>query len=128
MEIVTEEWRDVEGYKGTYQVSNLGRVKRLAKTIVDTSGRTYNQPEKVLGTAKKSQRYPMVDLYLNNQRKNTRVHRLVAHAFLGDPGDLVVNHKNGNRFDNRVSNLEYVTQGENIQHAYDIGLRQPRTA
>lgn len=67
----------------------------------------------------------MVDLYYKNKRCNKRVHRLVAAAFLGESEEgHVVNHKNGDRFDNRVENLEYVTQGENVKHAWDNGLRK----
>lgn len=109
----TEEWRDIPGYEGLYQVSDLGRlrrphgVKRPGKRIQTGFIRpSVNR----LG-------YLFLPLYQNGKRKQMLVHRLVMLAFVGQcPSNLVVNHKNGIRGDNRLNNLEYITQKENILH------------
>lgn len=106
-----EKFKTIPGHKD-YQVSNLGRVKsfkhskdgRLMK--INVTGREY------LG----------VQLYVNGKRKTCKVHRLVMLTFVGE-SDLQVNHKNGNKTDNRLSNLEYCTPGENLQHAYLYNLK-----
>src|SRR5699024_6170558 len=67
--------------------------------------------------------YLSVRLYKNNQYKKMYVHRLVAEAFLSNPfNKSTVNHKNGNKTDNRVDNLEFMTHKEQTRHAYDTGL------
>jgi len=100
-----EEFRDVDGYEGMYQVSNLGRVKSLK------FGK-----ERILKGGINSHGYSLVILYKDNKRKTTRIHQLVVVAFLGHKtcgSELVVNHINFNRTDNRVENLEIVTTREN---------------
>jgi hypothetical protein len=102
-----EIWKDVIGYEGLYQVSNLGRVKSL----------NYNRSEKeiILKTAK-TMGYVSVDLYKNCIGKSKRIHQLEAEAFIDRDylaKKLVVNHKNFKRDDNRLCNLEVVTQREN---------------
>ena len=69
--------------------------------------------------------YLYVGLHKNKKIKNKVVHRLVAEAFISNPGNKPqVNHKDGNKINNEVSNLEWTTMGENIKHSYDIGLRE----
>lgn len=107
----TEQWRDVPDYEGLYQVSDQGRVLKCQ------TGRIFKAEPKV-------SRYPLVQLEKDGVRKGHRVHRLVARAFLGEcPQNMVVNHIDGNRQNNRVDNLEYCTQVENSHHASFIGLR-----
>lgn len=101
-----EIWKDIQNYKGLYKVSNLGRVKSLF----------YNN--KVL-KGNNSVGYLSVALYKNKERFSVKVHRLVAQAFISNPENkCCVNHINGNREDNRVENLEWVTNLENIIHSY----------
>ena len=70
--------------------------------------------------------YLAVDLYENGERKTKRVHRLVAEAFIPNPDNKTeVNHKDGNKLNNNVSNLEWVTSKENVRHAWDNGLMKP---
>lgn len=109
-----EEWRDVVGWEGLYQVSSLGRVKRVAP-----GKKTY--PGKILKPQKSTVGYPWVNLTKNGKHVSLFIHRIVATAFLErGVGKTEVNHKNGDRTDCRLSNLEWVTKSENRIHARDV--------
>ena len=109
-----EQWRDVVGYEGLYQVSNLGRVKSNAFGAVKIRKPVLANPG-----------YFGLVLYKNNLPQSARIHVLVARAFIPNPeGKPEVNHRFGNKLDNRVSELEWMTGSENKQHAYDIGLKR----
>ena len=111
----TEEiWKDVVGYEGIYQVSNLGRVKSL------NYNHTGKEKVRKLDLGRKG--YYLVVLCKGGKRKAHIVHRLVMLAFIGE-SDLQVNHKNGIKTDNRLENLEYCTASENIRHSFDTGLK-----
>lgn len=122
-ELENEIWKDIPGYKGLYQASSAGRVKRLKSTVrvvtrwgTETT-RTY--PNRILKPSKLI--YQKVSLSKRNQVKTIGVHTLIALTFLGArPNRLVVNHRNGNKHDNRVSNLEYVTVSEDRIHSYTV--------
>jgi hypothetical protein len=101
-----EEWRPVDGFDGRYQVSDLGRVRSCAKTADWV----------LLRQIKKRTGYMCVNLYHGGKMKTMLVHRLVAHAFIGHPADMQVNHKDENKENNRLDNLEYVTPAENARH------------
>lgn len=119
-----EEWKDVIGYEGLYQVSNLGQVRSLDRFV---KGR-YNNYYLKKGQILKIQHNSRVDvyevhLYKNNYRKCYTLHRLVAEAFLynDDPiNKTTVNHKDGNRANNTVENLEWCSYSENEKHSYDV--------
>jgi hypothetical protein len=114
-DIKVEEWRDVVGYEGYYQVSNLGRIKSL-KRIVERINGWRTVPEKFLSEHKDNSGYLFVGISKNGKSKSTKIHQLVAMAFLGHKPDghkLVVNHKNFIKTDNRLENLEIVTGREN---------------
>lgn len=99
-----EVWKDIEGYEGLYQISNLGRVKRV------TTGR-------ILKGGKDKDGYLMVKLYKNNIRSNKKIHRLVAEAFIPNPENKPqVNHADENKTNNSLDNLEWMTAKENINH------------
>lgn len=107
-----EEWRDIVGFDGKYQISSLGNVRNI-KTM------------KQLKSSKTQSGYCDVKLYDRNQRKNVhfRVHRLVATAFIDNPEcKRTVNHIDGDKNNNTVSNLEWATHKENLRHAHDTGL------
>ena len=107
-----EEWRDIEGYKGLYQVSNKGRVKSLERTVWNGKG-YYKAPERIL-KAGKARGYLRVRLYKDNKAKWECVHRLVATAFIPNPNSLpFVNHKNEVKSDNYVQNLEWCNASYN---------------
>lgn len=119
-----EIWKDIEGYEGLYQVSNLGRVKSCQK-VVRSKGGFRRLQSKILSpqTNKKRNFYFFVRLQKNGKAKPFFVHRLVACAFIQNPKNLPqVNHKDGNKRNNLVENLEWCTASGNIQHAYSNGL------
>ena len=105
-----EEWREIEGYEGLYQVSNLGRVKSLK----NHKG-TYR--EKILKPTSDKLKYERVALYKNGKQKRFQIHRLVATAFILNPNNLpCVNHIDENPSNNHVSNLEWCTYEYNINY------------
>lgn len=117
-----EIWKDVGGFEGLYQVSNLGRVKSLEKKIPYGYGlRTI--PERILKNNVNEYGYLYVRLYKDAKGTKFKIHRLVALTFLENPKNKrCVNHKDGNKQNNCVENLEWVTHGENMQHAADNKL------
>ena len=104
-----EIWRDIEGYEGLYQVSNIGRVRSL----------NYNKTGevKIMKTCKNKHGYLMARLSKNGKTKSCTVHRLVAKAFIPNPENKPhIDHMNTNKTDNRVCNLRWVTQKENMNN------------
>ena len=111
-----EIWKDIKGYEGYYQISNLGRVKSLS--------RKYSPKERILKNQYDKDGYYEIGLTKNKKKQYFRVHRLVAQAFIFNiKNKPQVNHKNGIKDDNRVENLEWCTNQENEKHAYNIGLK-----
>lgn len=117
-----EEWKDIEGYEGFYQISNLGRVKSLG----GWRG-TAKRKEKIRSTSLTRDGYVRVRLIHQGKDKTMRVHRLVAEAFIPNPeGKDTVNHIDGNKQNNTVSNLEWNDRTEQMLHAYALGLKPSR--
>lgn len=118
--MIKEIWKDVTGYEGRYQVSNFGNVKRLSYSYIDSwgTGRFRIKPEQLIPSqVNKKSGYKMLDLRLNNQRKRVYVHRLVAQAFIPNPNNLPqVNHKDENKLNNHVDNLEWCTHAYNQRY------------
>jgi len=116
-----EIWTDIPGYEGLYQVSSLGRVKSLPRSIPHPR---HKNPIRIKGGILKqsvaSNGYLMVGLCANGKAVSRTVHSLVMEAFVGPrPKGAEINHKSkaGNKWDNRLCNLEYCTKQENILHA-----------
>jgi hypothetical protein len=90
-----EEWRDVEGYEGIYQVSSEGRVRTLDRTIVFADGRTYHFKSKIITQQTDKYGYRIASFSIGGKTYKKRVHRLVAQAFIPNPNNYpIINHKN----------------------------------
>jgi hypothetical protein len=119
-----EVWKDIENFEGIYQISNFGRVKSLDRVIDTRNGKSTIKGVIVNPCGKP---YLFVYLSKNNKSKYHAIHRLVAQAFIPNlENKPQVNHIDGDKTNNVVSNLEWVTQSENMLHAYRIGLEKPR--
>lgn len=120
-----ETWKDVLGYEGLYEVSDLGRVRRIGCYIsakIKHNDKIFRKG-RVLKQNLKRNGYYTVDLSKDNIVKTTPVHRLVATAFCTHPiGKDIVNHINAVKTDNRAINLEWCTDRENKDHALQNGL------
>ena len=130
MQSIAEVWKDIQGYEGLYQVSNLGRVKSLGRIIDRLVYGNYWQEERILKLHKTKYGYLMVELRKNKKPKNFLVHRLVAIAFILNPENKPeVDHINANKADNNVNNLRWVTAKENVNNplnmAHLIGKNHP---
>lgn len=111
-----EIWKQIKGFENIYEVSNLGRIKRIHTSKIKGAG-NYERPEKILSQRKNNKGYLLVDLYKNNKRSQLLVHRLVAEAFLANTNELpCVNHKDENPLNNNVNNLEWCSQKYNMNY------------
>lgn len=119
-----EEWRDITGYEGLYQVSNIGRVKSLDRMTNGKSGSLRMVKGRLRSPSKSGWGYLAV-LLVDKTGNHTQhaIHKLVAESFLNNNENLPqVNHRNGIKTCNKVDNLEWITPSGNTQHAYDTGL------
>lgn len=106
-----EKWKEIKGYDGLYQVSNLGKVKSIKRQV------------KILKPRITKRKYLSVALRKDGTTKQYYIHRLVAEAFISNNNKLPqVNHINGLKYDNNVQNLEWVSCSDNIKHAYKKNL------
>jgi len=115
-----EDWRDIPGYEGSYQVSNLGRVKSLAKQIKNSGSYSglINKAERILSPNLVGG-YFQARLSIDGVENDFKVHRLVAIVFIpNNDNKQQVNHIDGNRTNNIISNLEWIDNRENISHGH----------
>lgn len=122
-----EIWKNVPGMEGLYQVSNFGRIKSLARTIQRNNKGTLHTKEHFVKGSKDTKGYLQLDAKIDGKRVLKFIHRIVAEAFLDNTENLEqVNHKDGNKLNNCVENLEWVTCKDNIHHAWNNGLNRPQ--
>lgn len=117
-----ELWKPVKGYEGLYEVSTTGRIRSIERTVPHSKSGTRRFPasEKMPTDV---HGYLYCYLYKNGKGRRFAVHRLVAEAFIPNPDKKPeVNHLDGNKYNNCVENLEWVTRKENVRHAADTGL------
>ena len=124
-----EEWKDVKGFEGLYQVSNMGNFKSLDRVTQHNDGRVRRIKGKVIEGSLSYRGYIQVTMSKNGVITSSSLHRLVAKTFLGEPptSKHVVNHIDGNPTNNSINNLEWVTQKVNAQHAVSTGLVNYKT-
>lgn len=114
-------WRDIIGYEGLYQISNTGNVKSLGREEVDSIGRRFVRHPRPLLLSVNSVGYYVFGATKNRIQKVLTVHRCVAEAFICNPENKPeVNHKDGNKLNNLVDNLEWVTKSENGKHRFQF--------
>lgn len=122
-----EEWRDIKGYEGHYQVSNLGKVKSLDKYVAHSRNKNYRtsfRKGKIISCNDNGRGYLQVHLYKDGKknRKVKYIHRVVAEAFLENPNAYrFVNHKDLDKSNNSVCNLEWCSHLQNVHHAIRNG-------
>jgi hypothetical protein len=123
-------WEDIIGYEGVYSISSDGKVRREKATNGTWSGR-------ILKNKTDQDGYKFIGLSYGGKVRHFKIHRLVVEAFSGKPKDLKqqVNHKDGDKANNHIANLEWCSQSENERHAIDVlgvrlgcqGEKNPRT-
>jgi len=105
---MSEIWKPIKDYENEYMISNLGRVAKILKPNDD--GKGYLK----IGLSKKGNKY-----------KTPRIHQLIAQAFIPNKNNYsIINHKDGNKRNNNISNLEWCTQQHNIKEAYRLGFKK----
>lgn len=123
-----EIWKHIKGYEGSYMVSNLGNIKSLDRIIeVNTKNGSYKRHIKgtMIKTRVNNKGYVMVDLKMNGNKVTKLLNRIVAETFVENPNHLPqVDHVDGNKENNKSSNLEWVSQSENIRRAHNKGLNK----
>lgn len=117
-----EYWQDIQGYENVYQISTFGRVKSLSREYIDSRGHNRTIKEKILGQKETKSGYLSVHLRTNKESWPT-VHSLVVYTFIKNTQNKeTVNHINCNKQDNKINNLEWATNKEQMIHALDNNL------
>lgn len=125
---MSEVWKPVKGYEGYYEVSNLGRVKSKARKYY-RSDVLYHLKERVMKVSPSSSGYNTIILTVNGKAKSYLLHRLIALAFIENPQNKkCINHKDGDKFNNSLENLEWCTYSENRNHGLRTGLIKQKRA
>lgn len=115
-----EEWKEIKGFEGAYMISNTGKVLSLPR-----KGTKHKEPC-LRSLSLNHDGYVKVRLLYKDKDETARVHRLVAEAFIPNPaGKETVNHKDGNKENNNVDNLEWSDRHEQMYHAYKHNLKKP---
>lgn len=123
-----EIWKDIAGYEGLYQISNLGNVKSLARTVVKSNGVIQHRKERLMAKRKSMDGYYIAKLTVNHHSVSVGIHILVAKHFIPNPNHFPeVNHLDCDRTNNCVTNLEWCTHQQNIEHSRLLGHYKGRT-
>lgn len=118
-----EIYKDIRGYEGMYQISNFGNVYSVRREYITSNNKVGITGGYILSKKKRKDGYVSVTLCNGGKMKSFNIHRLVASNFIENPENKpVVNHIDGDKSNNCVSNLEWVTISENTKHAYDNNL------
>lgn len=122
---MNEIWKDIDWLEAMFQISNTGRLRSIDRIIEYIDGRMYIYKSKEYFPSY-NRGYCIQTLNLNGKAIPVKFHRLVAEAFIPNPNNLPeVNHIDGDKTNNNVSNLEWCTSSENKKHAYKLGLKLP---
>ena len=118
-----EEWRDIPGYEGFYQVCNTGKIRGLDRVVKGAKGLNYKIKGKITRETKNHLGYIKVRLHKDGVRRELALHRIVAMCFvLNESNNKEVNHLDGNKLNNHYKNLEWCNRSDNMKHAFSIGL------
>ena len=126
-----EIWKDIPGYEGIYQTSNYGRIRTVEGKITYSKlhGKRVWKSRVLKGRGNNPITGKRVSLYKDGIEKSFLVARLVALTFLGAPSEgFTVNHKDGNRMNNSLDNLEWLSLADNIRHGFNTGLYSTQKA
>ena len=123
--MMSEIWKELPGYEGLYLVSNTGKIKSLDRVVACKNGATRLHKGKELKQFLNERGYLCVVITKNKKSKIKKMHRLVAQTYIDNPlNKPQVNHIDCDKTNNSVENLEWVTNSENMLHAYANGLRR----
>lgn len=121
-DLKNEIWKDVVGFENLYKISNYGRLKSLCS---NNNSKAYNK-DKIRKVFPNGKNYLSCLIYKNFTKYNRRIHRMVAQAFIPNPNNFPqVNHIDGNKWNNKIDNLEWCTNSENQIHVYKNNLEKP---
>lgn len=121
-----EYWKDAAGYEGLYEISSLGRLRSCDRVTTGKNGTARKLKGKIMKTPLTVSGYPHTALVKDGKKKTHTVHRLMALTYLPNPEcKRTVNHIDGVKTNNLLSNLEWATDKENSKHAWDMGLSKP---
>lgn len=125
-----EIWIDIPNYEGIYQVSNFGKIKSLPREYKNQYGGTGKfSKERIMKPSDNRVGYLCLSLCKGGKIKYHYIHHLVLNSFVEKPfNNAQCNHKNGNKHDNKLENLEWCSPSENINHAYKNGLIRGKNA
>lgn len=116
-------WKSISGYEGYYEISDKGEIRSIDRICTDTKGRKRHRPGILLKPDIAANGYYRVTLAKEGKKVQKYLHRLIAEHFIPNPNNLPqVNHKDGNKLNCNIENLEWVTEKDNVIHAYKNGL------